>query len=233
MTRISILLLIALLAFVGAGLVAQDDTSTDLPSCNSDGITTLLEQYPIDPSADFEDTMTAIYQVGLIYQQYAVSCGYLPTDEERAVLADYVVEIVDIPTLIAATTVGTDVDAILIQMEDILPDPFNGQLLYNGIEFSIDGTPLGCSGCHEGENPVGPLTEGTWTRADEIRLNDPLLDGYTIQYYLVESIIHPNAYIVPGYGENLMPSSYGIRLNIQQLADIVAYLESQDQLLDE
>lgn len=233
MTRISLLLLIALLAFVGAGLVAQDEQTTDLPQCSNEGISTLLEQYTIDPSADFENSVAAIYQVGLVYQQYAVSCGYLPTDEERAALADYVVGIVDIPTLIAATTVGTDVDTILIQMEDILPDSFNGQLLYNGIEPGIDGTMLTCASCHEGENALGPLTEGTWTRADEIRLNDPLLAGYTIRRYLVESIIHPNAYIVPGYGENLMPSSYGIRLNIQQLADIVAYLESQDQLLDD
>jgi len=54
-----------------------------------------------------------------------------------------------------------------------------------------------------------------------------------VRRYLVESIVQPNAYVVPNYLPNLMPPNMGTRLDAQMLADIVAYLESQDQLLDE
>ena len=43
-----------------------------------------------------------------------------------------------------------------------------------------------------------------------------------------ESILAPNAYISPGYPANAMPQNFGERLDLQQLADLVAYLESQD-----
>jgi hypothetical protein len=65
---------------------------------------------------------------------------------------------------------------------------------------------------------------------DEIRLLDPALADYSIRRYLVESILHPQAYLVPDYA-NVMPPNYGSRLDLQQLANLVAFLESQDQLL--
>jgi len=50
--------------------------------------------------------------------------------------------------------------------------------------------------------------------------------------YLVESIVQPMVYIAPDYPP-AMPDIYGGQLTAQQLADIVAYLDSQDQWLDE
>jgi mono/diheme cytochrome c family protein len=115
--------------------------------------------------------------------------------------------------------VGTDVPAILTQLETLSGDPLNGQTLYNGA--------LGCAGCHSNE-VVAPLTQNTWPALQSgERLSDPALTGYTPEQYLVESIVNPDAYIVPGY-TNAMPDNFGERLDAQMLADIIAYLESYD-----
>lgn len=98
-------------------------------------------------------------------------------------------------------------------------DPVAGQNLYNGA--------LGCAGCHTG-GAVGPATEGTWTRVQEQRLAQPEFAGYTGTQYLVESIIHPNEYVVPNYSP-VMPTNFGSLLTQTQLADLVAFLQSQDQ----
>lgn len=117
-----------------------------------------------------------------------------------------------------------DIDAawerIVQDLGTVTGDPNNGQSLYNGA--------LACSACHANVS-VAPPTEGTWTRANDTRLQDPALAGYTVEHYLVESIIVPNAYIAPGYPANAMPQNFGERLDIQQLADLLAYLQSHDE----
>ncbi len=145
-------------------------------------------------------TLDTLFKVGEAYQELALSCGYIPADA-------------------ASRTVGNDINRILNTLDTVYGDPINGQLLYNG--------DLGCAGCHEAEVPLGPPTEGTYTRTDEERLQDPALAEYTVQHYLVESIIDPAAYIVPDFN-NVMVSNFGERLTLQELADLVAYLESQD-----
>lgn len=113
---------------------------------------------------------------------------------------------------------GDDVQAIVAALENITGDPVNGQSLYSA---------QGCAGCHAG-GIVGPATEGTWTRIEEERLQDPALAGYTALEYAVESIVHPNQYIVPGFSAT-MPTYFGERLTVQQIGDLIAYLQSQDQ----
>jgi hypothetical protein len=46
----------------------------------------------------------------------------------------------------------------------------------------------------------------------------------TPEEYLVESILLPQAYRVPGFEAVEMPTTYGQRLTAQQLSDIVTYL---------
>lgn len=116
--------------------------------------------------------------------------------------------------------VGTDVAAIVEQISTLQGDPLNGQSLYNG--------SLGCSGCHSNE-VVAPLTQNTWPALQSgERLSDPALAGYTPEQYLVESIVQPMAYTVPGYAP-AMPQNFGERLDAQMLADIIAYLKSYDE----
>ncbi len=116
-------------------------------------------------------------------------------------------------------TVETDatVEEILTTLVDFTGDPNSGEALY---------TAQGCSGCHTA-GVVGPLTAGTWTRVNEERMAVPELAALTAEGYLVDSIIHPSNYIVPGFQPVM--SSFGGLINYQQLADLMAYLESQDQ----
>jgi cytochrome c2 len=72
-----------------------------------------------------------------------------------------------------------------------------------------------------------PKGEGIGMRAQH-RYKDP---GYTgvatsAEGYLLESIIKPNAYIVPGFQPNIMPQNFGTLLHPQDLADIIAYLQT-------
>ena len=60
------------------------------------------------------------------------------------------------------------------------------------------------------------------------RLAEPALAGYDEVHYIVESILAPNAYVAAGYPANNMPQNFGERLDAQLLADLVAYVSSQD-----
>jgi len=229
-------ILIAVFAFsMGAFLTAQSNPLPDTPDCGAENLARQQEVFANILTFDFEsDPLTArdnLFRLAAMYQQLAINCGYEPTDQEINSLIQLTLSVTDLGTIIAANAVGEDVDVALAEVENLIGDSFNGQLLYNNIELALDGNGLGCAGCHEGE--AAPPTEGVWTRIDEIRLADPALEGYTIERYLVESILHPNDYIVPDYQANLMPTGYGKRMDAQQLADVVAYLMSQDQLLDD
>lgn len=142
------------------------------------------------------------FKTGAAAQEAALNCGYIPPD-------------------VATRTVGADVDRILNILGEVTGDPLNGQVLYNS-------DTLACYGCHvEQAGEAAPALDGTLTRVEETRLSDPALEDYTPVSYLVESIVHPGQYIPPGY-DNVMPNNFGDRLTLQELADLVAYLESQD-----
>lgn len=115
--------------------------------------------------------------------------------------------------------IGTDVAAIMAQLEGVTGDPLNGQTIYNN-------PPLACIGCHAVE-AVAPLTSAQWQHINNDRLNEPQFAGYTAEQYIVESIVNPGAYLVPGYG-NAMPADFGQRIDIQMLADIIAYIKSYE-----
>ena len=105
-------------------------------------------------------------------------------------------------------------------LEGLTGDPQSGESMYN--------TSLGCIGCHINESVAPPLA-GTWTRVEEDRLTLPNFADYTGEMYLAESIVNPNHYVVPNYAPGVMPQNFGTRLTPQQLADLIAYLHTQDQ----
>ena len=92
-------------------------------------------------------------------------------------------------------------------------------------------TKAGCPVCHRipgipGANgQVGPpLTLGV-TGAQ--RLVDPSYQGRasTVHEYVVESVVDPSAFVVPGYPERTMPVWYGAKLSALALEKIAEYLE--------
>lgn len=126
---------------------------------------------------------------------------------------------------------GTNVEAIVAQIEsgEVVGDPVRGMAIYNSQERSGRNSALGCSGCHAGA-VAAPDTELTWDATIEVRLNQPELAGYTALEYVIESIVLPGAYIVPGYAAGAMPSNFGERMTVQDMADVSAYLQSYSEL---
>jgi len=212
---------------------AQDEEVS--PDCLAENLTqqqaTFAEFLTPDFEADSEQAIANLFRLGAAYQEMALRCGYIPNEPEVNVMIEQVLEFSSLDALIQAQSIGDDVDRILADLEEIVGDPLAGQLLYNGLEPALGGAVLGCSGCHE-DGSVAPPTEGTWTRINDDYLLMTEFEGYTIEHYLVESIVHPEAYIVPPF-QGVMPNIYSSQLTPQQLADIVAFLDSQDQLLDE
>lgn len=231
------LIFVFIILFAGAGyILAQDTALPDDLSCEAADLADLQATYADIFAVGSDDDPTEIadqlFKLGALYQELALACNYLPSQAEVDTLIEQTLSIAPLSQIIAATAVGDDIASILAELDTLMGDSFNGQLLYNGLEAGIDGVELGCTACHNNVE-IAPLIEGTYTRIEEIRLSDPALADYTIRQYLVESIVRPADYLIPEYVNQVMPINYGTRMDIQQLADIIAYLESQDQLLDE
>lgn len=82
------------------------------------------------------------------------------------------------------------------------------------------GEGTGCRLCHSlkpDEVKVGPSLAGIATRAAT------RVPGMSAEEYIRESILHPDAYIVPGF-DNKMPSYISESLSEQDLEDLVAFL---------
>ncbi len=224
-------LLILLCLFGSLPAAAQDSAR---PGCSPPELTrqqdTLATYLDLDFAADMDLALANLFRLGALYQELALDCGYQPKAVQVEAMLDLTLRFASLDDMILAQSVGTDVDAILLEMEAIYGDPLHGQQLYNGLVPTLGGSPLGCAGCHENE-AIAPLTAGAWTRVDEIRLKLSQFEDYSHRQYLVESVVLPEAYLAPGY-DAVMPQFYGGQLTLEQLADLVAFLESQDQLLE-
>jgi mono/diheme cytochrome c family protein len=79
----------------------------------------------------------------------------------------------------------------------------------------------GCGGCHTIEGlsagVVGPNQTNIGSIA-ETRVPD-----MSAEDYILESILDPDAYIVEGYQEGIMPKNYGELLTTDELSDLVAF----------
>jgi mono/diheme cytochrome c family protein len=155
------------------------------------------------------------------------------TVEDLFAVNQFAIEPIDPTGIVLADVpdaVGTDVAQVVADLAMVQGDPARGDRLYHGTANpERGGGVLGCSGCHLAEaNGTGPMTAGTFTRASGERLQDPALAGYTPDQYIVESILMPGNYIVPNF-TNVMLANFGDRLTLQDLADLVAYLETQNQ----
>jgi len=94
-------------------------------------------------------------------------------------------------------------------------------------------TKAGCAVCHTvpgipGANGlVGPpLLLGSTGPA---RLADPAYRGQakTVHEYVIESVIEPEVFVVPGYPAGTMPTWYGAKLSALALEKMALYLERQ------
>ncbi|MFN2126423.1 MAG: c-type cytochrome [Anaerolineales bacterium] len=89
-----------------------------------------------------------------------------------------------------------------------------------------------CFGCHVQE-PMGPQFDSVEDlphimERGAIRIADPTYQGNatTNLEYIVESILVPEIYLVPGEWEDVMPTYFGEIMNEQDLADVIAWMET-------
>jgi hypothetical protein len=94
-------------------------------------------------------------------------------------------------------------------------------------------TRAGCAVCHTvpgiqgADGRVGPpLILGI---TGPTRLTDPAYRGHakTVHDYVIESVIEPGVFVVPGYPAGTMPIQYGAKLSALALEKIASYLERQ------
>jgi mono/diheme cytochrome c family protein len=84
----------------------------------------------------------------------------------------------------------------------------------------LDDQP-GCITCHSLESDViiiGPSVTGIASRAGD------MVSGMSAEEYLKQSIVDPNAYLVPGFPQDTMPPVWGERLSEKQVDELVAYM---------
>jgi mono/diheme cytochrome c family protein len=123
---------------------------------------------------------------------------------------------IPVPELPTGPVVGTDITKELPE-----GDAEAGETL---------ATSLGCIACHIAA-PTGPAwlptadQPGIGDRA-AARLSQPDYAGEaeTPEQYLFESVVAPNAYIVSGFSEGIMPAIYSTSLTDQDMADLIAYM---------
>lgn len=76
---------------------------------------------------------------------------------------------------------------------------------------------LPCGACHvTGAGNIAPPYE---LIPEHAALREPL----QLEAYIYEAVVHPHAFLVPGY-PNAMPNNYETLLTEDQLADVMAYL---------
>lgn len=94
-------------------------------------------------------------------------------------------------------------------------------------------TRAGCSVCHTipgilgADGRVGPALLLGSTGLERLRNPDYHGKANTIHEYVVESVIEPGLFVVPGYPANTMPTWYGTKLSALALEKIATYLEQQ------
>jgi cytochrome c2 len=94
-----------------------------------------------------------------------------------------------------------------------------GMELYNTIYDAADGNA--CSTCHYVDSEEQLQGPGLLNIADRAPTR---VEGESAAQYLYTSIVNPQAYIVEGYPENLMPQVYGEIFTDPQIYDLIAYL---------
>jgi mono/diheme cytochrome c family protein len=112
--------------------------------------------------------------------------------------------------------------AARVDAGEIMPSAETGQEVF---------VAYGCTGCHGQANGTGPALVGQWTRVQEDQ-DGRLTDTNHIdnpEAYLIQSIVNPGAYVVPGFNSGIMPANFSERITYEEMAHLLAYLETQNQ----
>jgi mono/diheme cytochrome c family protein len=82
----------------------------------------------------------------------------------------------------------------------------------------------GCNACHTIQGVSSATVGPDLTHIGSVAATRK--PGMSAEDYIRESIVSPNAFIVPGFQPDIMPLDFGTRLTQQQINDLVTYLAS-------
>jgi mono/diheme cytochrome c family protein len=80
----------------------------------------------------------------------------------------------------------------------------------------------GCAACHTFTPAGSKATIGP--DLDHLAANAQKANRGPLPAYVKESIVDPNAYVVPGFPKSVMPQDFGAKLTPSQINDLVAFL---------
>ncbi|MCB9111909.1 MAG: 4Fe-4S dicluster domain-containing protein [Anaerolineales bacterium] len=173
----------------------------------------------VDHELVFDETYTAtdnhINQGARIFEQIQ-----LPTGRHRITVKMYDRPDESIVQLLFDETVELKpLQSLTISFRDVhIPDPKAGERIYNE---TASGVNAGCRICHslqKDERIIGPSFYGIADRAGN------RVPGLTAEEYLHQSIVEPNAFVVPGYPSGQMIQNFGDILTEEQIEDLIAFL---------
>ena len=89
-------------------------------------------------------------------------------------------------------------------------------------------TDMGCVGCHQIGQPQTDTNRGPIApnMADLGDVAGSMVPGQDAKTYLHNSIVNPNAFIVPGYQPNVMPQNFAERMSEEEINGLVDWLLS-------
>ena len=173
----------------------------------------------VDHELVFDETYTAtdnhINQGARIFEQIQ-----LPTGRHRITVKMYDRPDESIVQLLFDETVELKpLQSLTISFRDVhIPDPKAGERIYNE---TASGVNAGCRICHslqKDERIIGPSFYGIADRAGN------RVPGLTAEEYLHQSIVEPNAFLVPGDTSGQMIQNFGDILTEEQIEDLIAFL---------
>ncbi|HEX6303511.1 MAG TPA: c-type cytochrome [Anaerolineales bacterium] len=85
---------------------------------------------------------------------------------------------------------------------------------------------MGCGACHAVDGVSTGTVGPNLNQIAEVAANR--VEGQTTEEYIRESILMPNAHVVEGFTEGIMPQNFGERLSQDQLSDLVTFLLAQE-----
>lgn len=180
----------------------------------------------LEPSGSAGDTTEVLVEVdGAVLARQE-----MPTSGSRAVgvvdvdvepgegdLRVALIEGVDQAVLYAGPARFVEGRRFLIEARDVPPPPgvAEGKRVFNEPRLG------GCGVCHStsaGDDGVGPSLAGVAKRAATT------VPGLSAEEYLTESVLEPDAYIVPGWPAGQMLPIYADRLSDDEVSSLISYL---------
>jgi len=172
-----------------------------------DGVTRLDESYPMQGEG--------LTRAALIFEQARLSAGEHRIQLVMADRADESIQTIFDKTITLAPRQNLN---LAFKDQHLESDPIAGESLYYE---SSGSTNAGCRICHslvKDEVIVGPSFYGIATRAAT------RVPGLSAEEYLRQSILEPNAYVVPGFPKGQMIQNLGEILSADQIDDLIAFL---------